>query len=270
MGRPFVSIVAALAFALVLAAPALAEKEAEATVPAPEGESLEEVDPEAVAAVRAAAELLARAPRLSFRVDTEWDAVQPDGQKIEFGATRRVLLKRPSSLRFEGERRDGNRGGLLFDGQTITVWDADENVYATAPKTADVDEMIDYLVDELDHPLTLRYLVRSDLPERLTTGLRTAEFVGDVKLGDTVCDQIALRNEHVDYQLWISQGPRPLFRRVVVNYRLDDGWPQFRANLSEWSFEPDVADAKFRFVPPDGAEKIFFAPRKRRAREAGE
>ena len=237
---------------------------------AEEAAAPEPIDPEAVEAVRAAAEFLAKAPRIAFRLDTEWDAVQRDGHKIEFGATRRVLVRRPASLRFDGERRDGNRGGLLFDGKTITVWDEDENVYATAPKTADLDAMIDYLVDELDYPLPLRYLVRTDLPERLTTALRSAQFVGDAKLGDTVCDQIALRNDTVDFQLWIEQGRLPVFRRIVINYRLDDGWPQFRAEFSDWNFEPDVGDAKFKFVPPEGAEKISFAPRPRPVREAPE
>jgi hypothetical protein len=255
---------------LVLGEPALAaETAAPAPAPAPAGEP-EAIDPEALETVRAAAEFLAKAERVAFRIDTQWDAVQPDGQKIEFGATRRVLLRRPSHLRFEGERRDGNRGGLLFDGATITVWDADENVYASAPKAADVEAMTDYLVDELDYPVPLRYLVRRDLPERLTVALRSAQFVGDSKLGDAVCDQIALRNDDVDYQLWIAQGPRRVFRRVVISYRLDDGWPQFRADLSDWNFEPAVDDAKFRFAPPDGAEKIPFAPRSRRARQSEE
>jgi hypothetical protein len=254
---------------LALATPALAQEKVapggEAETGEPEG-----IDPEAVEAVRKAATFLAKAQRVAFRIDTEWDAVQPDGQKIEFGATRQVWLRRPGHVRLEGERRDGNRGGVLFDGATITAWDADENVYATAPKAGDVEAMTDYLVDELDYPLPLRYLVRRDLPERLTEGLRNAQFVGDAKLGDVLCDQIALRNDDVDFQLWIAQGPRPVFRRVVISYRLDDGWPQFRADLSDWNFEPDVGDARFEFVPPEGAEKISFAPRPRRARQSAE
>jgi hypothetical protein len=253
-----------LAVAILLAAPAAAEDApATATQPAPESDA---IDPEAVEAVRAAAAFLAKAQRVSFRSDIEWDAVQTDGQKIEFGSTRRTLLRRPDHLRVEWDRRDGNRGQLFFDGAQVTVFDADENVYASAAKSGDVDAMLDYLVEQLDYPIALRDILRSDLAERVTRDLEYAQFVGESKLGDTPCDQIALRNDEVDFQVWIAQGKLPVFRRIVVDYPGEEGAPQFRANLSEWSFTPDAADRRFAFEAPAGAEKISFAPRVRRAR----
>lgn len=219
------------------------------------------IDPEAVEAVRQAGAFLAKAERVSFRADMEWDAAQPDGEKIEFGSTRRTVLRRPNHLRVEWERRDGNRGELVFDGSTLTVFDADENVYASAPRTGDVDAMLEHALDALDQPIPLAYLIRSDLASFAVGDLESAQFVGESKLGDMVCDHIALRNEDTDFQVWIAQGKLPVFRRIVVNYRSAEDQPQFRADLTDWSFKPDTGDAVFAFEPPTGAEKIPFSPR---------
>jgi hypothetical protein len=228
-----------------------------------------DVDPEMVQAVREAADFLAKAERVSFRADIQWDAAQADGEKIEFGSTRKTVLRRPNHLRAEWERRDGNRGRFYFDGSAFTVYDADENVFATAPWSGDIDAMIEHVQDALDFPIPLASLIRSDLAERTTRGLVSAQWVGEAKLGDTVCDQIALRNDDVDFQLWIAQGKLPVFRRIVVNYRSDEGQPQFRVDLSDWNFKPDASDATFAFKAPAGAEKIPFAPRARPGAQTG-
>jgi hypothetical protein len=245
-------------------ASARAEEKSEPAAPAPSA-----IDPEAVEAVRAAGAFLAKAERVSFRADMEWDAAQPDGEKIEFGSTRRTVLRRPDHLRVEWERRDGNVGRLYFDGETLTVYDADENVYATAPRKGNVDAMIEHAQSSLDQPIPLAYLLRSDLGHFAVEDLESAQFVGESKLGDTVCDQIALRNDDTDFQVWIAQGKLPVFRRIVVNYRSVPEQPQFRADLSEWSFKPETGDAAFAFKPPAGAEKIAFAPRTHTAAPAG-
>jgi hypothetical protein len=60
--------------------------------------------------------------------------VQPSGQKIEFGATRRVILARPDCLRVEQVASDGKCDLAIFDGKSISVLDADAGVYAQAPQ----------------------------------------------------------------------------------------------------------------------------------------
>jgi Predicted periplasmic protein (DUF2092) len=42
----------------------------------------------------------------------------------------------------------------------------------------------------------------------------------------------------VDFQLWIADGDQPLPLRAVLTYRREAGQPQFRAQFSDWNFEP--------------------------------
>src|SRR5437764_5212432 len=53
------------------------------------------------------ARFLAQAPRFSVSLLSNYDAVQSDGEKIEFGERRKLTLERPAQLRVETERSDG-------------------------------------------------------------------------------------------------------------------------------------------------------------------
>jgi hypothetical protein len=220
-----------------------------------------EIEPAVVEELRRAAVLLTGAPKISLRAETGYDAVQRNGQKIEFGSTRRILLRRPDHFLVEAEQRDGSHKRMSFDGRTLSFFDVGQQAYAEAPKTGDIDAAIDYLVGELATPVPLSDLFRSDLAERVTNGLVAARFAGEETLFGVPCEHLSLRKPSVDIQLWIERGERPLIRRIVITYRDAPGEPQFWANLSDWSFTPDVSDARFAFRPPKGAEKIPFAPR---------
>ncbi len=53
------------------------------------------------------ADFLARTPAISVTMRSDYDAIQADGQRIEFGEHRRILVQRPDKMRVEVERSDG-------------------------------------------------------------------------------------------------------------------------------------------------------------------
>ena len=69
---------------------------------------------------------------------------------------------------------------------------------------------------------------------------------------------LAVRNETVDYQIWIAEGSQPLPIRVVLTYKNAEGQPQFRAQLLDWNLAPEVTESMFAFAPHQGAQKIPF------------
>ena len=102
LGRPFWKRFASLAVILTLGVtPVLAE------------ETTAELDPEAKAILIKMAEFIAKAPAFSVTLRSGYDAIQEDGQYIEFGEKRRILLQRPDLLRVETERSDGKQNLLL-------------------------------------------------------------------------------------------------------------------------------------------------------------
>jgi hypothetical protein len=222
-----------------------------------------EVEEQAMAVLKRMAEFLMQAQRFSVTVDTGFDVVQDSGQKIEFGETRQIVLRRPDRLRIEATKRSGAKSGMFFDGKDIAVFNMKENVYATVASPGTVDEAMAYFLTDLDMRLPLAELLSSQLTKTLPEHVRAAAYVEPSQIAGVPCDHLALRGDQVDLQLWVAQGAQPLPRRLVITYTREDGRPQFWAQFSEWTLTPEVPDALFVFTPPAGAAKIAFALQQR-------
>jgi hypothetical protein len=257
--RPLWAAFAALAVGLALSAvPVLA---ADKTPAAPSTKQ----DPEAKAILLKMAHFLAQAPAFSVSIRSGYDAIQSNGQPIEFGAKRRILLQRPDRLRVDVERSDGDQGLVLFDGKGITAFKADDNAYARVEKSGTVDNALVYLVKDLQMTLPLARMFHTGFPKYLEKQITSIMYVEEDYLFDVPTDHLAARSADVDLQIWIAQGEQPLPRRIILTYKKAPGRPQFRADLSDWDLSPQVAADSFSFVPPAGAEQIpFLAPQRQK------
>jgi hypothetical protein len=221
-----------------------------------------ERDERAMALLTHMADFLSQAQRISVTVDTGFDVVQESGQKLEFGETRTMIVRRPDHARIDITKRDGATSGFIFDGQEIAVFNTREHVYATAAKPGTLDEAIAYFMNDLDMRFPLAEMVSSQLAKTLPAKVRAASYVEPANMAGVPCDHLAFRGDQVDLQLWISQGDQPLPRRLVITYKQAEGQPQFWAQFRDWHLAPDVPDSLFVFTPPEGAAKITFASRK--------
>ncbi len=207
------------------------------------------------------ANFLAKAPAFSVTIRSGYDAIQADGQRIEFGDRRRILLQRPDRFRVEVERSDGDRGLVVFDGKAITAFKVDDNVYASAEKPGTVDDALVYLVRDLQMTLPLARMFHTRFPQQIGKRVTSISYVEEDTLFDVPTDHLAARSAELDVQIWIAQGEQPLPRRVVFTYKNAPGQPQFWADLSDWNLSPKLAADSFTFTPPAGAEQIpFLAP----------
>lgn len=236
------------------AADAAAKKKAPAVAAAPK------IDPHAMEIVQRMAARIAAAKQFRIGGGIAWDVVQADGQTLEFGATRDVVIQRPDRLRADIDLREGGQRRLLYDGKQVVLEDLAQNVYATAPRTGPIDDMLEFVSDRLGMPLALSEFLSPDLPKRLTDEIDSASWVGEATIHGVRCDHVAVRNEVVGMQLWIGQGDS-LPRRITITYEHEVGRPQFRARFTSWDLSPKIDDSTFAFDPPKGAEKIAFAPR---------
>ena len=255
LGRPLWKLFASLAVILTLGVtPVLAE------------ETTAELDLEARAILMEMAEFISKAPVFSMTLRSSYDAIQEDGQYIEFGEKRHILLQRPDRLRVESERSDGERGLVLFDGKKITGFKADDNVFAQVEKPGTVDDTLVYLVRDLQFTLPLARMLHSGFAQQLDKKITVISFVEEDFLFDVVTDHLAIRSEDVDMQLWVAQGDEPLPRRIVLTYKNAPGQPQFRGDFTDWSIAPKIAADSFTFTPPADAEQV---PVIARVREKG-
>lgn len=243
--KSFYSIVLSLSVACI--SPAFAQAP-------PQTEVQEQVEAKAI--LMRMAEFLAHLPRFSVTARMGYDVVQQNGQKIEFGEVREVVAARPDRMRVDVKRSDGDQELLLFDGSSVTVFDADNNVYARIDKPGDLDALVTYFVKDLQMRLPLAQMLVTSLPAQLQKRVRSVDYVERAVDLDVPCDHLAARADTVDFQVWIAQGDQPLPRRVVITYREAEGEPQFWAELANWNLAPETPEALFAFTPPAGAEEI--------------
>lgn len=204
------------------------------------------------------ARFLAQQQRFSVSVRSGYDAIQEEGERIEFGEKRRFLLQRPDRMRVEVERSDGEQGMVLFDGKAITAFKAGDNVYATVEKPGTVDGALVYLVRDLQLTLPLARMFHTMLPQQFEQLVRSVDYVETDALFDVPVDHLAVRTAEVDCQFWIAQGGQPVPLRVVLTYKDVPGEPRFWADFLDWNLAPEASADRFVFTPPAGAEKVPF------------
>ena len=184
-------------------------------------------------------EYLAHAERFSVTIRDGYDVVQESGQKIEFGELRTITVSRPDRLRIEVERSDGQKDLVIFDGKDMTIYTANDNIYATTARQGTLDQEIKYALDDLKIRMPLSLMFLSTLPGELDKLGVSAEYVETTTITDVPCDHLAVRTAGgVDFQVWIAQGAEPLPRRIVITYKDEHGQPQFSADLSNWNLAP--------------------------------
>jgi hypothetical protein len=215
--------------------------------------------PDGRAVLMKMADYLSKAPAWSVTVHTAYDAVQPNGYKVEWNGIRKITLSRPDRLRVESERSDGARSLVLFDGEEITTFDESARVYAQALHPGTVDDAVVYFVHDLGMRLPLAVMLLDRLPAELRQRVQSVEYVEKATTLGVPAHHIAAKTATVDFQVWIAEGDRPLPIRVVLTYKNTRGQPQFRAQFSNWNLDIKPPDNLFTFAPPPGVNKIPFA-----------
>jgi len=206
--------------------------------------------------LKESADFLAAQSRFGFRAHVGYDVVQLNGQKLEFGSTRKVTVRRPDRIRIEVTQRDGDRMVLFFDGEQIAIDLPEEKAYVAARRPGTLDAAIDYLVDDLDTPAPMHEFLSSNFYDGMKDAILSGFYVGEAAVGERRCHHFALRTAEVDGQIWIEDGDRPLPCRLVITYKREKGSPQFWAQFHDWDLSPKTPDRLFEYTAPEGAEKL--------------
>jgi len=221
----------------------------------------QDIDSESIADLQKMFDFISQTETISVTTESNYDARQKSGQFIEFGAISKWYIKRPSHVRVDIENRDGTERSFYFDGNSLTLYDKNQNVYATVIKKGNLDQAFDYYMDELDMPMPLAELFSEKHPFDINKSVISSMYVGESKINGFACDDLAFRTEEVDLQVWIEQGKKPLPQRMIITYKESPESPQYRARFSDWNLSPKLKDSLFEFKPPKDAEKIQFSPR---------
>jgi hypothetical protein len=200
---------------------------------------------------------LAALNSFTFKARSVMEVVTKQGQKIQGLAEQTIAIQRPNKLRAD---RMGPLGGgtIYYDGKTISIYGKRENLYATSPAPATLDETIDFARDKLSLDAPGADLLYSDVYSALMEDVVSGKYLGMDPVGNRMCHHLAYRGHETDWQLWVEDGPRALPCRYVITSKRETGSPEFSVSMYDWQFDQAFEPGTFAFTPPPDAGKIDF------------
>jgi hypothetical protein len=212
------------------------------------------VDPNVVKALDKMGAYLRTLTAFDIESTNSTDQVLETGQKVQFDGTAHLQVRRPNKLHIE-IKTDRKHREFFYDGKTFTLFGRRVNYYATVPAPPTLRELAIELAERYGIETPLADLFFWGSQDDRHSDLRSAIDLGPATIGGTKCEQYALREEGVDWQIWIQKGDTPLPRKLVITTTSDPAQPQYVSVLN-WNLTPKLDDATFSFSPPQGAMRI--------------
>lgn len=197
----------------------------------------------------------------AFRVevDTAYDDVLEDGQKVQYSAFQQLSVQKPDRLRsdYVGDERVTE---FYYDGKSFALLSPQKKLYVTRLAPATIDQAVDTIAEKYGITIPLSNLAVADPCTRLRSDLLTGTFVGNDMVNRVTGSHFLFSGSERDWQLWVSDGEKPLPMKLVITYKKLPGAPQYTAVFSNWDFAPGFSEEAFAFKPPAGAYGIEFLP----------
>ena len=121
-----------------------------------------------------------------------------------------------------------------------------------------IDATLDLLFEKFGLTVPVADFVYAEPHRVLAENAEYASALGVHGCAEARCHHLVFVQEAIDWQIWIEAGPRPVPRKLVIDYKTAPGSPQYEARLSGWDFNPRAAESAFEFHPPPTAGLIEF------------
>jgi len=215
------------------------------------------VDPVAVQTLKRMTDFLDGLQRFSVNTQSIIEEMHFSGHRVDYDLSANVTVKRPNKMRAQ-RTGDLMNQRFFYDGKTLTVYNANEKVYATQTALDTIEEMITFARETVGILLPAADLLYRNAFPLLMQDATLAVVVGKAVVGGVRCDHLLFSRPDVDFQVWVSEGKQPWPRKYVVTETATPEKLAITTLLSNWNIAPAVDDAQFSFVPPKGVQAISF------------
>lgn len=247
-GRPrFGSATACALSVLVLSAAGVTEVRAQEPA----------VDQEAVELLRSATDFLSSLNRFSVAYLTTFEDVLDSGHRIDYVLSGSTIVSRPNKLRAE-RHGDGIDQVFFYNGETVSLHNPSDRVYATVPAPATIEETLRFAYNSLGIGSPMSDIVFRDAFPQMIQGVTLAMVVGKAVINGVMCDHLLFSRPDVDFQMWVADSGPPLPIMYLVTDTTTPELLSVAAVMSDWNLDPSVPESSFTFAPPEGTIEIPF------------
>jgi len=217
------------------------------------------VDPSATLILQKMTDYLGSLKQFSVHTQNTLEDVLESGHRVDFDVSASVIVSRPDKLRAE------RRGDLIdqifyYDGKSLTLYNPADKVYATEPAPETIEELLDFARETLGLLVPAADLVYRNAFPLLMQDVTFAAVIGKAVIGGVKCDHLLFSRPGVDFQVWVADAGQPLPYKYVVTDTATPMLISITTVMSDWNTAPAAGDARFTFVPPQGARPITFMP----------
>jgi hypothetical protein len=220
---------------------------------APSGARADEADAKKL--LKAMSDYMASQKAISFDYDSILEIITTDNQKLALASSGTVILNRPGKIR--ATRAGGHADvEMLFDGETLTLFGNNANLYTQISVPGTIDNLVDVLREKYNRPLPAADLLMSNVYGELMPNVIDVKDLGSGVIGGVECDYLAFRTKTVDWQIWIAQGANPYPCRYVITSKDMPHSPQYSVQIRDWKTGSAVASDDFGFKNSTKATKV--------------
>lgn len=211
--------------------------------------------------LRAMSAKLAAAKAFTFEAHRHSHGVVIPGEAAPEDVQISVAVKRPDGFVARAKGRSDTRE-IIFNGRTLTVFDATHRFYATAPLRTSIDGMLAALETDYGFRPPLAELASSDIRGDIRHRVQAVKYLGTERLPagflglrGVECHRLQLAGKAVDAELWVGVADQ-LPRKLVVTLKQHGGQPRLTATIDQWNLAPQLAASEFQFQPSAGAKRV--------------
>jgi len=210
------------------------------------------IEPRARQVLQQTGDFMKSAQNFTFTMETVREVVMETGQRIQYSAMHEIGASKPDGVKIV---TNGDLGDFTvwYDGSSITVHNADRNIYSMDSVPDTIDTAFDYLAKEKGITPPMISLLYSDPVDLWKKSVSSGFYVGLNQVRGVKCHHLAFSSEDVNSQIWVAAGFSPVILKVVITYKKKEGAPQYTAYLSDWDMSPFLPDSLFKSILPKNA-----------------
>lgn len=211
------------------------------------------VDPEVVSKIEGMGKFIKGLEKFTVSSNSSIDIVLETGQKVQFNTDITYKVQRPDKFFVEIKSSSKHRQ-YFFNGENLTIFAPDTKFYTVLKTKGNISEIIDE-AQKHNIEMPLIDLVDWNSDRARQKKVTSAVLVDTIGEGEKAVDHFAIRQEDIDWQVWLPQSDKYLPQKVIYEKNNEPARPQFVANLN-WNINPKFNSSIFKFTPPKDSFEI--------------
>ena len=196
----------------------------------------------------------------SFEAFVTYQSLQASGQTLHFDLIQRMAVSEPDRLFYVTMHDDARIDSAWFSAGRFSLLKQPDNIYGQIQVPATIPEMIDVVTNDYGLIVPFSDLLAGGEESVFLRDVQASLYAGLAWVEGRWSHHLALRNDLVDFEVWIQAEGDPVPLKLAITWKHEEGLPGYVARFQKWSFSPSFDESLFHFDVPTAAERIEILP----------